>query len=651
MTDSSVPSSSKDQSSTLGAPRILIYEADPTIRASLIEGLKFHKSCRLYEAPTLSNALHHIRTAKIDTFVLGWGNDQEPESILDGIQYHVKRIVCLLGTELTRDQNEHRRAAHFYAYLQKLIQNSPKPTSIQTHQKSLNQHILASEQFDSPIAQSSSSALSSPVVETSTRSFSFDLAIDQEIEIAQLRTLSRPEPISLIANLLDIAFEEGARHPLQPYLRGIEEEDQQDQRASILWVGPKEHEVHSDLERVSRSLNFKLIAVESAQKALRETRLHTFNVAFIYHQLSDMQGLTLVRSLRREVGENLPIAFISHTQDVELRLEGIHAGVSLFLNESMSVDLLSQSVRQLQTLNLRGSARVLVIDDDDSVLGDRVVQDLEKAHFQISCLTSPLRVLELLSEIQTDILVIHVEMEGLGGFEMCRTLRALPEWQSLPILLMGSQEDEMVKIAAYRAGADDYLPTNSSALTLKTCIESRLERSRVIQERADRDGLTGLLVRRAFNDALHSQMAAARRKGSTVAVCLLDLDHFKSINDTYGHIAGDRVLASMGRLLSSSFRVEDLRGRWGGEEFVVAFCYEDEKTAQAILERARKEFIRFYFDGEQGEQLQATFSAGIACFPKDGETIEDVFKVADERLYTVKEHGRNAILAQDQFPS
>jgi diguanylate cyclase (GGDEF)-like protein len=372
-------------------------------------------------------------------------------------------------------------------------------------------------------------------------------------------------------------------------------------------------------------------------------------VAFIYHKLVDMQGLMLVRSLRREVGENLPVAFISHTQDVELRLEGIHAGVSLFLNDSVSVDLLTQSVRQLQNLNVRGQARVLVIDDDESILSDQVLHDLQNAHFTLSCLTSPLRVLELLSEIQTDILVIHADMEGLGGFEMCRTLRALPEWQSLPILLMGIQDDESVKVAAYRAGADDYLPINSSASTLKTCIEARLERSRVIQERADRDGLTGLLVRRAFNDALHAQMAAARRKGSTVAVCLIDLDHFKSINDTYGHISGDRVLASIGRLLSSSFRVEDLRGRWGGEEFVVAFCYEDEQTAHAILERARKEFVRFYFDGENGLQFQATFSAGIACFPQDGETIEDVFKVADKRLYTVKEHGRNAILAQDHF--
>ena len=644
------PTTQASSTTTESAPRILIYEADPAVRASLVEGLRVHKSCRLYEAPTLKSALHHLRTSEMDTLVIGWGDDEIDETSLDGIQFRLKRIICLRGTEETQDSSQHQRAEYIYRYLQNTLTSRPPLTEIIPSQKKLNQQILTSEQFDSPIAQPTQlpSLITSPPRSSSFPSFSLDSSRQQHLDGAQIHTVFRPLSSSASNDILKIALEKGAQHPPLIVARPTDDTTE-DQRACILWVGPCQHTVYTDLSRACRSLNFQLIAVESAQKALKETRSRSFEIAFIYHKLVDMQGLMLVRSLRREVGENLPVAFISHTQDVEIRLEGIHAGVSLFLNDSVSVDLLTQSVRQLQNLNVRGQARVLVIDDDESTLSDQVLQDLQNAHFTLSCLTSPLRVLELLSEIQTDILVIHADMAGLGGFEMCRTLRALPEWQSLPILLMGAQDDETVKVAAYRAGADDYLPTSSSAGTLKTCIEARLERSRVIQERADRDGLTGLLVRRAFNDALHAQMAAARRKGSTVAVCLIDLDHFKSINDTYGHIAGDRVLASMGRLLSSSFRVEDLRGRWGGEEFVVAFCYEDECTALAILERARKEFIRFYFDGENNQQFQATFSAGIACFPRDGETIEDVFKVADKRLYTVKEHGRNAILAQDQF--
>jgi diguanylate cyclase (GGDEF)-like protein len=417
---------------------------------------------------------------------------------------------------------------------------------------------------------------------------------------------------------------------------------------TVLWVGPQDHNFNHEIQKACHALNLKFKGVVSAQKALRATRGTRFELAFVYDQLDDMSGLSLVRSLRREIGESLPIAFITPTLlQVSDRLEGVHAGVSLFLNEEASVDLLTQSIRQLQTLGTHGSAKVLVIDDDESLLVDHVTQELSHSSFQISCLTSPFRVLELLSEIQTDLLIVHADMQDLGGIEVCRTLRATPEWQSLPMILMGERNDDEMHLAAYRSGADDYLPSYTEGNLLKACLESRLERSRMIQERADRDGLTGLLVRRAFNDALQTRMATARRKGSSVAVCLIDLDHFKNINDTYGHIAGDKVLSALGRLLSSSFRVEDLRGRWGGEEFVVSFSDEEADNAAIILERARKEFVRFEFESDQGGTFQATFSAGIACFPENGDHIEEVFKVADDRLYQVKETGRNRILAYD----
>ena len=426
----------------------------------------------------------------------------------------------------------------------------------------------------------------------------------------------------------------------------VDEEDEG--TLTVLWVGP-EHPINIELQRVCLELGLILVSVESAREALIESRLHRIEAAFVYHQLSDMPGISLIRSVRREVGVTLPIALVSPNQPVEERVEFVHSGVSLFLTEEVGYDVVKQGLRQLQSLGSVSAAKILVIDDDEALLSDLLSSQLSGSAYEVSCLTSPLRLLELLSEIHTDLLVIHTDMIGIGGFEVCRTLRATPEWQALPIILMGERDDPEIRMAAYRAGADDYLTRDANSEFIKTCLRSRLERSRVIQERADRDGLTGLLVRRAFNDALLSRMASARRTNSSVAICLIDLDHFKSINDTYGHIAGDRVLAAMGRLLSSSFRVEDLRGRWGGEEFVVAFSGEDPDNARAILERAKRDFTRFFFEGENDEEFKVTFSAGIACFPEHGDTIEAVFKVADERLYRVKECGRNRILAHDDF--
>jgi|GEM_PF-1369808 len=645
--DALSPTFSQDQLVTLAqsarGAKVLIIERDTSMRASLLEGLRELKCCRLYESPNTHSALPILKNQHVDILVLGQVSEAV-EADLDELTTwlrralpYVKRCVRLVERRPMWDggvEEEEAWSVTLSHALRDALSSAPiLPTvPLVAYSPSPSDR----KEGDPPTNPISPPRPLETVSETVVPA-EYPSVIDAE----------RPQSPSALGVILQAAAEPGARHVLTPQSESSERAEEDGML--VLWVGPKSQQMVNDLQRVCGGLHLKLIAVESAQEALRETRQRRFEVAFVYHQLTDMFSLSLVRSLRREVGESLPIAYVSQHQQVSDRLEGVHAGVSLFLNEEVNPELLTQSLRQLQALNTQGSARVLVIDDDEAVLGDLVTEHLRGSPFQVSCLTSPLRVLELLSEIQTDLLVINADMVGLGGFEVCRTLRATPEWQALPIVLMGERGDDEIRVAAYRSGADDYLSSRSEPVVLKACLEARLERSRVVQERADRDGLTGLLVRRAFNDALQTRLGAARRQGSCVSVCLIDLDHFKSVNDTYGHLAGDRVLSMMGRLLSSSFRVEDLRGRWGGEEFVVAFSNEDAKSAKVILERARREFVRLYFDGENGERFQSSFSAGIATFPQSGQTIEDLFKVADERLYQVKEAGRNQILAADQF--
>ena len=626
------------------AAKILVVERDAALRATLVEGLREARDARLYEATSTHTATQLLKTQQIDVLVVGQlsealeGELSELRLWLRASLARVKRCVRLIEaregwqgstpeeapwSELTRRAFEGALNAPPITPSLPLIASTPSTEDVTSQ--------------DPPTSPISPSRHVSAVSEAPV-----------EVSYASVSEAPRPSRPDALTSIKAVAAEPSARHVT---LTRAEREEQEAQEGGVLalWVGPSEHEMSRDLSRVCELLKLKLVSVESAQAALHETRQKRFEVAFVFHQLQDMFGLSLVRSLRREVGDVLPIAFVSSQLQVSDRLEAVHAGVSLFLSEETSADLLTQATRQLQNLNTHGSARVLVIDDDQANLVDSVTSDLTGSSFQLSSLTTPLRVLEHLAEVQTDLLIINADMVGLGGFEVCRTLRATPEWQALPIVLIGERSDDEIRVAAYRAGADDYVSTRFDQSVLRASLTSRLERSRVVQERADRDGLTGLLIRRAFNDALNARIATARRQGSCVSVCLLDLDHFKSVNDTYGHIAGDRVLASIGRLLSSSFRVEDLRGRWGGEEFVVAFSNEDAASAKVILERARREFVRFYFEGEHGESFQSSFSAGVATFPEHGETIEDLFKVADERLYKVKEAGRNRILAADSF--
>ena len=123
----------------------------------------------------------------------------------------------------------------------------------------------------------------------------------------------------------------------------------------------------------------------------------------------------------------------------------------------------------------------------------------------------------------------------------------------------------------------------------------------------------------------------------------MDVDRFKSVNDTYGHGVGDKVLAAFGALLGTRFRLQDLRGRWGGEEFIIAFYGEWAESAREILARVSGEFAKITFDGGEGRAFNVTISGGIATYPIDGRALDELVAVADQRLYAAKQAGRNRI--------
>ncbi|MCP3063567.1 GGDEF domain-containing protein [Myxococcus sp. K38C18041901] len=151
------------------------------------------------------------------------------------------------------------------------------------------------------------------------------------------------------------------------------------------------------------------------------------------------------------------------------------------------------------------------------------------------------------------------------------------------------------------------------------------------------------MLRRPFIEGLRSRLSEAQRQQRPLSLCFLDVDHFKRVNDKYGHLAGDRVLTRLGRLLGARFRREDVRGRWGGEEFVVGLLGETAASAKAILSRTMAEVAEMTFDGDGGESFRVTMSAGIAESPGDGATLEALLRVADARLHRAKTNGRNRI--------
>ena len=346
----------------------------------------------------------------------------------------------------------------------------------------------------------------------------------------------------------------------------------------------------------------------------------------------------------RSIDQNadLPISFMSTDKEIPTRIAAVHAGASLFLDKPLLSDEFAAAVRRLVPREFSDQPRIFVVDDDVDFL-QHIKLLLEAQRMRVETLSDPTRILDVIGDVRPDIVLLDVVMPEINGFDVCRVLRSTDFYRDLPILFLTIHASDEVLLRCFESGGDDYIEKPVLKEEILARINVRMDRVRLYREKADRDGLTGLATRRAFIEQLKIRLAEGERRDKPVSLCLLDLDHFKRVNDKFGHLAGDRVLAGFGRLLSSRFRTMDVRGRWGGEEFVLAFYGEDAVTAKMIVRRVQEELSSMVFRGDHGEKFSVTFSAGVATYPNSGTSFEDLFRAVDEKLYAAKNAGRDHI--------
>jgi len=386
------------------------------------------------------------------------------------------------------------------------------------------------------------------------------------------------------------------------------------------------------------TLLIDISTASSDEGALQCARTETPDAVFIDAD-RDNPG-ALADRLRELPGcEALPLAFMSSIDSLERRVAAVHAGASSFLLKPVEADDFGIAVHQLTLRRDAERTRVLVLDDDVDFC-DSVASLLNAEGMRTTLLHDPSDIITTLVESTPDLLLLDCGLPGVSGLEVFRLLRADPRWQDLPILALTGDNSRETRMAAYQAGADDYLVKPVLAAELITRVNVRIERARLRRERAEKDALTGLLLRRGFLDQASARLSEARRLEHPLSVCLLDLDLFKRVNDDHGHLAGDRVLAELGRLMTCRFRAGDVRGRWGGEEFALVFPGQDLATVAGSVRRLLGEFSARQFVGDRGEVFQVEFSAGVASFPEDGRSLEALLAVADRRLYQGKSAGR-----------
>jgi diguanylate cyclase (GGDEF)-like protein len=235
-------------------------------------------------------------------------------------------------------------------------------------------------------------------------------------------------------------------------------------------------------------------------------------------------------------------------------------------------------------------------------------------------------------------------LPGTSGVELAREVRENPAYTNVPIVFLTAERSPTARIEAVGVGADDYITKPANPDLLRAVVDARLKRSRSVQALIEHDALTGALTRGGFFRRTELAVNASRRRGEPLALVMLDLDHFKNINDRYGHLTGDRVLVAFVAYLKRHLRAGDEIGRYGGEEFVLLLRNVESSKAQDLVARLIHEFGRIPQRALDGTAFYVTFSGGVAMWEPECDP-QTWRQRADEALYAAKHHGRARVEA------
>jgi diguanylate cyclase (GGDEF)-like protein len=246
-----------------------------------------------------------------------------------------------------------------------------------------------------------------------------------------------------------------------------------------------------------------------------------------------------------------------------------------------------------------------------------------------------------------ELILLDMNMPGASGQEIAKVIRQQDAYLSIPIVFLSAESDVGRQREAMSLGGDEFLQKPIQPEHLVSAVRSRIIRYRALRALMVRDSLTGLLNHTSYKERLRAEVARAKRQNKKLSVAIIDIDHFKNVNDSYGHPAGDRVIKNLSRLLKQRLRGADVIGRYGGEEFALALPDTPLDRAMIVIDNLRESFAAI--EQHTGSTLfHNTFSAGVAEFSPQQPLLPDseaLIKAADEALYVSKHGGRNRVSA------
>lgn len=304
--------------------------------------------------------------------------------------------------------------------------------------------------------------------------------------------------------------------------------------------------------------------------------------------------------------------------------------------------------------------RILIIDDspEDRELYRRLLEHDAEGEFLFAEAETAEDGLAELRSFKPDCVLLDYRLPGLDGLNLLEHHESDPAHSGAAIIMLTGQGSVDIAVEALKTGAQDYLiKSKITAEALRRAVLNAIEKVRMqhelarkqaeLQRLASEDELTGLSNRRHLLTRLEEELGRSRRYRLALSVLLIDLDHFKRINDTYGHLIGDEVLERLGQMLRGSLRRSDLAGRFGGEEFCVVAAHTNADSARAFAERIRRMVGELNFAPQGKPPFHVTCSIGVAT-ADEATTATQLLARADEALYRAKNNGRNCVCVYGQ---
>ncbi|MBA8667061.1 PleD family two-component system response regulator [Holosporaceae bacterium 'Namur'] len=440
------------------------------------------------------------------------------------------------------------------------------------------------------------------------------------------------------------------------------------------------------LETKLKQEYYEVFVASNGVEAVKKAKELNPDIILMDVMMPEMDGIEATKIIKNDPNTmHIPIIIVTALNAQEDKVNGLSAGADDFLTKPINDHALITRIKSLLRLkfmmdelrarhvtsNQLGVGEEIIIDESNKIEGAKVIlvdddvaqakkikEKLNSAGISVDTVTEEQETLSLAEKNNYGLFIISTQLIDSDGLRLCSHIKNHDKLRGIPILIIVEEADEKTLTKGLEMGVNDYLlyPVESNELLARTTTQiKRKNYQDALRENYIHnlslsviDQLTNLYNRRYFDIHIKNLVTNAASTGKNLSLIMLDIDHFKNINDTYGHQAGDVIIQEVARRILLGVRPADLSARYGGEEFVVILPDTKLEDAIKVSERIRQSVEMYPLTTVNSSEIKCTISLGVSALSSD-DSPENLLKRADQCLYKAKEGGRNRVVAEEAF--